>query len=136
VSPAYESRKADRLERLEERLVADVERVRSGAVRVEKRVVEEPEVVDVALRHDEVELERLPADRPLDPDEQPIAVHRDETTVLVIEERVDVRKVPWVVEEIHIRRRAVTETTRIEDTVRRERWEISSEGDVDLEHRE
>jgi uncharacterized protein (TIGR02271 family) len=136
VSPAYESRKADRLERLEERLVADVERVRSGAVRVEKRVVEEPDVVDVALRHDEVELERLPADRPLDPDEQPIAVHGDETTVLVIEERVDVRKVPWVVEEIHIRRRAVTETTRIEDTVRRERWEISSEGDVDLEHRE
>lgn len=130
------ARTAERLERIEERLVADVGAVRSGTVRLRKRLVEEPEVLDVALRRDEIELERLPADRPLGPDEQPIATHDDEITVLVIEERVEVRKVPWVVEQIHLRRRRASATTRIEDTVRRERWEISTEGDLDLEHRE
>jgi uncharacterized protein (TIGR02271 family) len=126
----------ERLERVEEGLVADVETVQSGRVRIGKRVVEEPEVLEVTLRHDEIDLERRSADRPLEPNEEPIAVHGGETVVLVIEERLEVRKVPWVVEEIHLRRRAATKTTRIEDTVRKQRWDIGSEGEVDLEHRQ
>lgn len=122
----------ERLERVEERLVADVETVQSGRVRMDKRVVEEPEEVEVTLRHDEIDLERRPADRPLEAEEEPIAVRGEETVVLVIEERLEIRKVPWVVEEIHLRRRLATETTRIADTVRKERWDISAEGDVDL----
>jgi uncharacterized protein (TIGR02271 family) len=126
----------ERLERIEERLDADVETVQSGRVRIGKHVVEEPEVFEVTLRHDEIDLERRSADRPLETNEEPIAVRGDETVVLVIEERVEVRKVPWVVEEIHLRRRVKTETTRIEDTVRKQRWEISSEGEADLEQRQ
>lgn len=118
------------LERVEERLVADVATVESGRVRMTKRVVEEPAELDVELRHSEVDLERRAADRPLEATERPVTEQDDETVILVIEERLETRKVPWVVEEIHIRRRVVAETTRVVDSVRKERWEMSTEGDV------
>jgi uncharacterized protein (TIGR02271 family) len=69
-------------------------------------------------------------------DEQPVTERGDTTVVLVIEERLEVRKVPWVVEEIHLRRRLVTEQIQVEDTVRKERFEINTEGDVDLDNRD
>ena len=123
------------LERVEERLVADVRAEQAGSVRIEKRVVEEPEALEVTLRHDELDLERRKADRPMAAGEQPVTVRGEETIVLVVEERLEVRKVPWVVEEIHLRRRLTTETRLIEDTVRKERFEVRTEGDVNLEQR-
>ena len=124
-----------RLERVEERLVADVHAEQAGSVRIEKHVVEEPESIEVTLRHDELDFERKRADRPLAADEQPVTVRGEDTVVLVIEERLEVRKVPWVVEEIHLRRRLTSETRRIEGTVRKERFEVRTEGDVNLEQR-
>ena len=124
-----------RLERVEERLVADVHAEQAGSVRIDKRVVEEPEAIEVTLRHDELDLERRPANRPLAADEQPVTVRGEETIVLVVEERLEARKVPWVVEEIHLRRRLTSQTKRIEGTVRKERFEVRTEGDVDLEQR-
>jgi uncharacterized protein (TIGR02271 family) len=124
-----------RLQRVEERLVADVETFQSGGVRLTKRVVEEPESLEVELRHDEIDLERRPADRPLQPGEEPVANRGDETVVLVVEERLEVRKVAWVVEEIHLRRRLMSDSQEVTDTVRKERWEISTEGEVELKHR-
>jgi uncharacterized protein (TIGR02271 family) len=124
-----------RLQRVEERLVADVETFQSGGVRLTKRVVEEPESLEVELRHDEIDFERRPADRPLQPGEEPVANRGDETVVLVVEERLEVRKVAWVVEEIHLRRRLVSDSQEVTDTVRKERWEISTEGEVELKHR-
>ena len=125
----------ERLQRVEERLVPKVSPRQAGAVHLEKRVVEEPESVEVTLRHDELDLERRKADRLLAAGEQPVTVRGEETVVLVIEERLEVRKVPWVVEEIHLRRRLTSETRQIEDTVRKERFEVRTEGDVNLEHR-
>ena len=126
----------ERLQRVEERLVPKVSQRQAGAVHLQKRVVEEPQSVEVTLRHDELDLERRKADRPLAADEQPVTERGDTTVVLVIEERLEVRKVPWVVEEIHLRRRLVSEQVQVEDTVRKERFVINTEGDVDLEHRE
>jgi uncharacterized protein (TIGR02271 family) len=123
----------ERLERVEERLVADVTRHQAGAVRLHKRIVEEPEEVEVTLRHDELDLERRPADRPLAAGEKPVSTAGETTVVLVVEERLQVQRVPWVVEEIHLRRRLVTEQQRITDTIRKERWEIQPEGDVKLD---
>ena len=120
------------LERVEEHLVPHVTRHRAGAVRLRKRVVEEQDEIDVTLRHDELDLDRRPADRALAAGEAPVSERGDTTVVLVIEERLEVRRVPWVVEEIHLRRRLVSEERRIVDTVRKERFEIESEGDVDL----
>ena len=123
----------ERLERVEERLVADVKSRQAGAVRLRKRVVEEPEELEVTLRHDELDLERRPADRPLAAGEQPVSTAGETTVVLVVEERLQVQRVPWVVEEIHLRRRLVTEQHHVGDTVRKERWEIQPEGDVKLD---
>lgn len=125
-------RSAERIERVEERLVPRVSQRQAGAIELHKRVVEEPEEVEVTLRHDELDLERRPANRALAPDEQPVTERGDTTVVLVVEERLEVRKVPWVVEEIHLRRRLVSEQRRVSDTVRKERIEIAPKGDVEL----
>ena len=124
-----------RIERREERLVADVTAQEAGRLRVQKHVVEEPEEIEVAVRHDELDIERRKADRPLEPGEEPIRVDDDETVVLVVEERLETRRVPYVVEEIHLRRRLVTERRRVTETLRKERLEVSAEGDIALEHR-
>lgn len=126
-------RTAERIERVEERLVADVHARQAGIVRLRKQVVEEPEELDVMLRHDEVDIERRPADRPLAPGEKPVSVAGDTTVVRIVEERLQVQRVPWVVEEIHVRRRLVSEPRHISDAVRKERWEIQPEGDVTLD---
>ena len=122
----------ERLERREERLVPRVTRDKAGAVHLRRTVVEKPEDVEVTLRHDELDLERRSADRPLEAGEQPVTERGDTTVVLVVEERLEVRKVPWVVEEIHLRRRLVSEQRRVSDTVRKERFQIETQGDVEL----
>ncbi len=123
------------LERVEERIVADVRPEQAGSVRIEKRVVEEEETVEVTLRHDELDLERRRVNRPLEPNEQPIREVGDTTVLLVVEERLEVRRVPYVVEEIHLRRRLVTERQQVSDTVRKERWDVVPEGGVEVEQR-
>ena len=124
------------LQRIEERLIPRVTRRQAGGVRIRKRVDEVPEEVEVTLHHDELDLERRKADRPLEPGEQPVTEHGDTTVLLVVQERLEVRKVPWVVEEIHLRRRLVTQQQRISDTVRKERFEIEPKGDVELTRNE
>ena len=135
IQPAIEPSETQRLERHEERLVADVSTAEAGRVRVQRRVVEEQEAIDVTLRHDELDLERRKADRPLEAGEQPVQVRGETTVVLVIEERLQARRVPYVVEEIHLRRRLVSEQRQVADTVRKERIEISTEGDIDVTQR-
>jgi uncharacterized protein (TIGR02271 family) len=133
--PQQTAAETETLERIEERLVADVRPVEAGRVHLRKRVVEEREEVEVDLRHDELELERKSVDRPLDTGEKPIRNVGDTTVLLVVEERLEVRRVPWVVEEIHLRRRVVSEPQTVSDTVRKERWEMTTEGDIALEQR-
>jgi uncharacterized protein (TIGR02271 family) len=122
----------ERLARHEERLVPRVTPEQAGTVHLRRTVVEEPEEVEVTLRHDELDLERRSADRALEADEQPVTERGDTTVVLVVEERLEVRKVPWVVEEIHLRRRLVSEQRSVSDTVRKERFQIETQGDVEL----
>ena len=122
----------ERLERVEEHLAPRVTLRQAGSVRVRKHVVEEPEEAEVTLRHDEVDIERRPADRPLADGEPSVTERGDTTVVLVVEERVELRKVPWVVEELHVRRRLVKKQQRVSETVRKERFEIETEGNVDV----
>lgn len=123
-----------RVTRAEERLVPHVRDVEAGRVVVRRRTVEEQSEVKIQLRHDELEMERVPADRPLDAGEQPITERGEETVVLVVEERLEVCKVPWVVEEIHLRRGIRTEEQTVSDSVRKERITIEPEGDVKISH--
>ncbi|HEX2222329.1 MAG TPA: DUF2382 domain-containing protein [Candidatus Limnocylindria bacterium] len=123
----------ERLERTEERLAPRVRRADVGQVVVTKEVVEEPETVNVTLARDRVELERRRVERPLEAGEQPIVNRGEETVVLVIEERLEVRRVPFVVEEIHLRRQVVSEERAVTETVRKERFDVRVEGDVEID---
>ena len=122
----------ERLERREERLTADRIPEHQGNVRFQRRETEVPVEVDVDVRRDEVAFERRAADRPLGADEEILSTDDGTPVLLVTEERLEVRKVPWVVEEIHIARRQVTEQQRVTDTVRRETLDIGTDGDVEL----
>ena len=124
-----------RLERAEERLVPSVEQVEAGRLVIQRRTKNEPETVQISLTHDELDLDRVKVERPLRDGELPVREVGDETVVLVVEERLEVRKVPWVVEELHIRRRLVTEAQAITDEVRKERLDIGTTGDVVLDER-
>ena len=124
-----------RVERAEERLTPETAVREAGRVRIERRVVEEPEEIDVTLLHDEVDIERRPVDRPLEAGEQ-LNTERGNTTVLLrTEERVEIRRVPWVVEELHVHRRVASHEKRVGTTLRKERIDIRPEGDLHLEQR-
>ena len=62
----------ERLERTEEHLAPRVTLRRAGTVRVRKHVVEESGNAEVTLSHDELDIERRPADRPLATGEPPV----------------------------------------------------------------
>jgi uncharacterized protein (TIGR02271 family) len=135
VTPAARRRPRARVERAEERLVPKITRQEAGRVAISKTTVRQRDRVELAVTHDEIDLERRSVNRPLAEGEQPVAEVGDETVVLVVEERLEVRKVPWVVEEIHVRRRLVSKPQTVTGSVRKERVDVSTTGDVVLDNR-
>ncbi len=100
-------------EREEEEVVVPVaeEQVRvrkrareTGRVRISKRVAERTEIVDEPLLREDVDLRRVPVDRPVD---EPVEIRREgETTIIpVLEERLVVRKQLVLKEELHVTKR-------------------------------
>ena len=108
---------------LAERLHAAVRPVDLGELRVTKRVETAEETVRQAVERDEVEVERVPVNRPL---EAPVAPRTEgEWLVLpVMEEVLVVRKQLMLKEEVRIRTRRVTEEQTVREPVRRERVEL------------
>ena len=95
------------------------ERVETGVVRVRKVMQERVEVIDEPVLHDEVDIEHVAINRPVDAPQPP----REEGDVLIVpvyEEVITVQK-QWVLrEEIHFRRREVRTRHREEVVVREE----------------
>jgi uncharacterized protein (TIGR02271 family) len=116
----------DVLERREERLTVDKQTQKAGEVRVGKRVVEEQQAVDVPVSREEVSIQRREVDRPASGE----AFTEESIDVPVYEERVEAGKEARVVEELEVDKTATTGTARVQDTVRREEFEI--EGDDDM----
>ncbi len=75
---------------------------------------------------EEVDVRRRPADR-IAGDDEASYTEGDAIIVPVIEERLEVRKVRYVVEEIEIRRQVRQEVQTIDETVRRERVVIEED---------
>ena len=116
----------DVLERREERLTVDKDTEQVGGVRVSKRVVEDTQSVDVPVTREELVIERRSVDRPADHD----TLTEDSVEVPVYEEQVRTSKDARVVEELEIGKTSKTDTERVSGTVRREEFEIDSDGDV------
>jgi uncharacterized protein (TIGR02271 family) len=107
--------------RSEERLNVGTESVETGHVRLRKHVVTEQQQITVPVTHEEVRIEREPADpgragrAKIGEDEQEIVLHGEKPVV-------SKESVP--VEEIRARREQVTEQRAIQDKVRKEQIEI------------
>lgn len=101
--------------------------VERGRVRVRKGVTTRVEEVAVPLARDEVEVERVPINRPVD---GPIGPRRegDIWIVPVLEEVLVVEKRLMLKEELRITRRRVEETTRERVTLRSETAEVERSG--------
>ena len=113
----------DVLERREERLTVDKQAEKAGEVHVGKHVVEEQQAVDVPVTREEVTIDRRSVDRPAGGE----AFSEESVDVPVYEERVEASKEARVVEELEVGKTATTETQRVEDTVRREEFDIDNE---------
>jgi uncharacterized protein (TIGR02271 family) len=119
------------LTRAEEELEIGKRQVESGEVDVHKHVETQHVSRPVTRTHEEVEIERRPADR-LHAGE---AEFRDEEVrVPVREEQIEVRKHPEVKEELIVRTHPVTEEEQVEADLRREDVEVEERGHVEKFH--
>lgn len=104
---------------VEEELRVATRKVETGRIRVSKTVIEREEMVEAALRHEGVEVTRVPVNRPVDV----VPPVREEDGVLVmpvVEEELVVSRRLVLREEVHVRRTAGVETVREPVTVRQE----------------
>lgn len=125
-----EERGGTRIRRYEEELQASKTMREAGEVVVTKQVVEDTKTIEVPVRREEVHVERHAVnDSSAATGEGDTGAFQSDTIkVPVMEEDVEVRKVPRVVEEIEISKVATEDTERVEDTVRREEVDIQESG--------
>jgi uncharacterized protein (TIGR02271 family) len=108
---------------LEERLVPEKRLVDLGELRIHKHVEHAEEVVTQQVTRDDLLVERVPINRPLD---APAATRFEGETLVVpvVKEVLVVHKQLMLVEEIRISKRQVTEEHELREVVRRERVEL------------
>jgi uncharacterized protein (TIGR02271 family) len=101
-----------------------------GHVRIRKDVEDEERKFDVDVTATEVTTTRRRVDRPAGENVRPYE-EGDTLVIPVIEERLQFRKVPYVVEEILVRRTPKSETRSVSATLRREVVKVETVGDVE-----
>ena len=118
---AYEVAAEDelRIPVMEEELTATVRQQEGGAVRIEKRIVEEDRVLEVPVTDEQIRVERRIVDRPVGAGETQ-AFEEIVIDVPLTREQVELRKQARVAEEIVVTKESVQRTERVTDTVRRE----------------
>lgn len=122
------------LELREERLDIDLQEVKTGEIRITKRVVEETETVEVPVTYEEITIERRPVtERRVIEGNAEIIETEDEIIIPVIEEQVIVDKETRVVEEVEVQKEAIVETERVSETLQREELDVDTTGSVQVE---
>jgi uncharacterized protein (TIGR02271 family) len=108
---------------VEERLIPETRAVDLGELRITKRVDEIEETVTRDVTRDDLVVERVPVNRPL---EEPAAVRQDgEWTVFpIMREVLVVKKQLMLAEEVRVMRRQITEPQEVRETTRHERVEL------------
>lgn len=120
-----------RLVRHEEQLDVDKVSRQRGEATVGKHVVEEKKTFEVPVRREELHVERRPVKGGRSVDaagKSGDAFKDDKITVPLMEEDVEVRKTVRPVEEVELTKSSHEETRKVDDTVRREEFDIN--GDV------
>jgi uncharacterized protein (TIGR02271 family) len=118
---AYEVAAEDelRIPVMEEELTATVREQEAGAVRIEKRIVEEDRVLEVPVTDEQIRVERRIVDRPVSASDTQ-AFEEIVIDVPLTTEEVELQKQARVAEEIVVSKEATQRTERVTDTVRRE----------------
>ena len=118
--------------RYEERLNVEKRLTETGAVRVHKSVVEEPQTISVDVTRDEYVVERVPVNRAWRPGDDAPRTEGNTIVIPVVTEKLEVLRRRVVTEELRLTKRQVTEQRQITETVRREVLEVSGpvSGDV------
>ena len=131
-SGAYEVAAGDelRIPVMEEELTATVRPAEAGAVRIEKRVVEEDRVLEVPVTDEQIRVERRIVDRPVGTNETQ-AFEEIVIDVPLSSEQVELQKQARVAEEIVVSKEAVQRTERVNDTVRREEVYVDEDATAD-----
>lgn len=114
----------------EEELAARKQPVETGRVSLGTEVVEEQQTLEVPVTREEVILERHPVARR--PSDTPIGESDDVLRVPVHEDQVTVDKQAVVYEEVNVGKRAIHETQRVSDNVRKEVVDVDTTGDIDV----
>lgn len=105
--------------RYEEVLEPSKRSVEAGTIAIHKRVETVPAEIDVEVGRDEIAVERVPLNRPIDA--MPSVRQEGDTMIIPVVEEVLVTEKRLVLrEEVRVTRRQRFETVNIRDTVRRE----------------
>ncbi len=108
---------------LEERLQIGIKQVETGTVQLHKRVVSHEVSQDIAVMHDEVEIERIPVNQYVET--APAIRYEGDTTIIsVVKEVLVVEKRLMVVEELHLTKKQIVSTTTVNETLRKEEVEV------------
>jgi len=116
---------------MKENLRADKETVNKGEVKVRKEVHTEHKQLTVPVEHEEVVIERRPANGKRGAGSD---IKAEEIRIPTKEERVHVRKEAVVKEEVSVGKRKVRGTETVEGDVREEEIEVESEGGAKVRH--
>jgi uncharacterized protein (TIGR02271 family) len=119
----------ERLMLSEEELDVGRREVKAGEVEIGKHVETEHVTREVPLRHEEVTVERRPADPGMSASPR---IEEGEIHIPVTEEEAVVNKRIVPKEEIVVRKREVVDDQQVEADLRRERVDVNEEGKVDL----
>ena len=118
----------------EERLVANKERFRAGAVTVGKRVETENATVSVPIEKERVVIERTtPTDASVVTPGEASFADGEVARVEVYEESANVEKQAFVREEVSIRKEVEKDVVSARETIRREELEVETDGDSLIE---
>ncbi len=112
-----------RIPLIEERLNVSKSRSTSEAT-ITKEPVTETKTVEVPVTHEELTVERRPASESSSTTERPVQSKTD-TKVQLTKEDVQVTKEPYVKEEVVIKKKPVTETRTVSDSVTSEKVDVS-----------
>ena len=115
----------------EEELSTRKQSVETGQVSIGKEVVSEQRTIDVPVTREEVTIERHAVDRR--PSDRAIDERGETISIPVHEEQVTAQKQAVVYEEVEVGKRAVQETQRVSETVRREEAVIDKDGSVEIQ---
>jgi uncharacterized protein (TIGR02271 family) len=112
-----------RIPLIEERLNVS-KRTSTSEATITKEPVTETKTVEVPVTHEELTVERRPAGESSTTTERPVQSKTD-TKVQLSKEDVQVTKEPYVKEEVVVKKKPVTETRTVSDTVTSEKVDVS-----------